>query len=208
MSIDHEQAFRFLDLPIELRLMVYERLIVRRHEQVALEITRAGAPCVLNPLILILNDPIPPIHLTCRTVCEEVVPFLKPLVETASIPRILAYTKDYSTLDTDESDLVVGLERVFGHMTLCRMGLFKTPEELWTRIKDMSQILLGNRTRFRESDVGALFEFSTTAAKHMWPDVDPKHKLGVGDGMADKAHPVQLTVCGSISAQRSGSDLT
>jgi hypothetical protein len=89
--------FRFLNLPKELRLMVYERLLTRTTHEVVLH--RYHEATELCRLVLVLCDAIPPIHQTYRELHVEVVSFLKPLAAKQSTkPSIIVRAADESQL--------------------------------------------------------------------------------------------------------------
>jgi hypothetical protein len=102
-SLMEQRPFRFLDLPKELRLAVYERLVHRRHHQV---IYRGGFKDVPFQFVIVVTDPLPPILRTCQLVRAEAASFLIPRI----VPRLLL------TAQPDEASC--GLSFIVGQLLL------------------------------------------------------------------------------------------
>ena len=75
-------SFRFLDLPKELRLMVYDLLITRHHHKLTWH--KGGESASIT---LVTPDPIPPVHLTCKSLRDEAGSFLRGKVLRMTVPR-------------------------------------------------------------------------------------------------------------------------
>jgi hypothetical protein len=78
------EAFPFLDLPKDLRLMVYDCLLQRRRHTSSIQCPQSKAQV---DTVFITADPIPPIHLACRFLGEEAGPFIKATLTRMSIPH-------------------------------------------------------------------------------------------------------------------------
>jgi hypothetical protein len=76
------EAFPFLDLPKDIRLMVYDLLITRSHKKISW--TKGGDTASIT---LVTENPIPPIHVTCKSLHAECVPFFKAKIERMVVPR-------------------------------------------------------------------------------------------------------------------------
>ncbi|KAH7074509.1 hypothetical protein BKA63DRAFT_603424 [Paraphoma chrysanthemicola] len=74
--------FRFLDLPAELRLMVYEYLVPHQRRHHKIHSTEEGI--AVHPIIVVLPEPVSSIYRVCRVVYAEAVP----LLATIRVPRI------------------------------------------------------------------------------------------------------------------------
>ncbi|KAF9695150.1 hypothetical protein EKO04_006934 [Ascochyta lentis] len=86
-SSGEERPFRFLDLPKELRLMVYECLVSRSHETVEREYGDGGKAA--RSAILVTSDPVPPVYFTCKLIYSEAASMLKALDYRNSQPRVI-----------------------------------------------------------------------------------------------------------------------
>jgi hypothetical protein len=88
------EPFRFLDLPKELRLMVYECLLTRSHHEIVFQ--RDQSTKEHSRLTLMLRDAIPPIHHTCRQLHTEVVSLLKPIIDKQPpMPHVIAQVSEF-----------------------------------------------------------------------------------------------------------------
>jgi hypothetical protein len=76
-------TFPFLDLPKDLRLMVYDCLLERTRQTSSVQCPQFKARV---DTVFITADPIPPIHLACKFLSEEAGPFLKAKITRMSIP--------------------------------------------------------------------------------------------------------------------------
>lgn len=75
-------TFRFLDLPKDIRLMVYDLLTTRTHRKIMRH--EAGKTAAIT---LVAPDSIPPLHLTCKALSAEATPFLRAKVERMATPH-------------------------------------------------------------------------------------------------------------------------
>jgi hypothetical protein len=89
-------SFRFLDLPKEIRFMIYEQLITRTHRNVTTYYTVTSRMIeqgehqpLIVPMILVVPDPVPPIHISCRMIYNEATSLLKKLYMAHSVARII-----------------------------------------------------------------------------------------------------------------------
>ncbi|KAF1851249.1 uncharacterized protein K460DRAFT_401273 [Cucurbitaria berberidis CBS 394.84] len=90
-----QNPFRFLDLPKELRLMVYEHLVTPRHYEVQMRYKDR----LYCSAILLIPDRSPPIHAVCRSIYGEASDFLRNLTLTHAVPRIIAEVDSKSALN-------------------------------------------------------------------------------------------------------------
>ncbi len=79
---EEEQPFRFLDLPKELRLMVYDYLVDREHHKISIVEDDESAD-----ITLVTPAPVPQIYLTCKELHAEAVPFLQKKVAKLGLSR-------------------------------------------------------------------------------------------------------------------------
>ncbi len=77
-----EQPFRFLDLPKDIRLMVYEYFIDRDHHKIT--VREEGESVEIT---LIMPSPIPHISLVCKELHAEATPFLQKAVVDLGVSR-------------------------------------------------------------------------------------------------------------------------
>ncbi|KAF2819156.1 hypothetical protein CC86DRAFT_413230 [Ophiobolus disseminans] len=77
--------FRFLDLPKDLRLMIYDLLITRNHHKITW--TKADETASIT---LVAPNHIPSIYLACKSVHSEATLFLKAKVNRMNAPRTAA----------------------------------------------------------------------------------------------------------------------
>jgi hypothetical protein len=84
-SPQDKQPFRFLDLPLELRFMVYEYLHTRTHRKIIISPDFSEGATA----ILVVPGPIPPIFTVCKSVHAEAVLFLRNRRELNRESRII-----------------------------------------------------------------------------------------------------------------------
>jgi hypothetical protein len=78
--------FRFLDLPTDLRFMVYDFIFTYRHHNLVLHHRRQSTR---PPLTLIMPKQIGPIHLTCRLIHGETSRYHDPRISSEILPRVI-----------------------------------------------------------------------------------------------------------------------
>jgi hypothetical protein len=76
-----ERSLGLLDLPKELRIMVYENLVLRRHHKIQFYVPDYST----LQFTLVLSDPVPLLHRTCRLLHAEMAHYVLPFV----VPRII-----------------------------------------------------------------------------------------------------------------------
>jgi len=79
------ESFRFLDLPKELRLMVYDLLITLEHHKLTWTYGDKEAA-----ITLVMPNVIPPMHLTCKFLLAEAGVYLEGKVARAWTCRIMS----------------------------------------------------------------------------------------------------------------------
>jgi hypothetical protein len=82
MSPKASSIFPFLDLPKDLRLMIYDHFVTRSHHDISWTQEKETAT-----MTLVTPNPISPLHLTCKALHAEVTPFLKAKIARMSLPR-------------------------------------------------------------------------------------------------------------------------
>jgi len=157
--------------------MVYEQFIVRRHHKVKLSIDEEPAP-----LYLVMTEPIPPLHLTCRALHDEIVPFLKPKIDSAAVPRIIAYTHDYK----EPGSQCFALWYIVVDMCLYRSKTDAIADDMREGHKLIGRLATQYAIEFRKSEVEAMAHFSSKANRYLRRD----HR------MADSPHQLQIATRG------------
>jgi hypothetical protein len=166
---DQQDAFRFLDLPKDLRLMVYDCLIDRTTVRISdqtLELPRDRCE-----IVLVTANPIPPIHLTCKFLCEETVPFLKAKVMHMSTPHFIPRIIVHAETSTEHLYLRNAIIQVL-LLTVEQLCLYKRK-----KMDFKSQELINaNVHHFRKSQTkdfnDKLLAFATSAAYRIHKAVD------------------------------------
>ncbi len=87
--LPHQQPFRFLDLPTELCLMVYERLVTRNHQKVELRHRTENFSAITRTVTLVTPKPVPPLHLACKLTYSEAYPCIQTQEYQNHHPRII-----------------------------------------------------------------------------------------------------------------------
>lgn len=86
------ESFPFLQLPRDIRLIVYDNMMTRTHQRISLDSPNGPAT-----VTLVLADPIPPIHRTCKLLHAEAGSFVKAkLVRMSSpwaAPRLIIHSR-------------------------------------------------------------------------------------------------------------------
>jgi hypothetical protein len=88
LSSTEQPPFRFLDFSKEIRLMVYERLMHRRHHKLVYNCGSLPG----STITLVFTEPLSPIHRTCRMLHAEAALFLT----SRFVPRLLLTDNEYS----------------------------------------------------------------------------------------------------------------
>jgi hypothetical protein len=113
-----------MDLPKELRLMVYECLLT--HSRPEIVFRDDPSTTKHSRLTIVLRDAIPPIHHTCRELHIEVLSTLKPKIDKLPpIPHIFAEVSD-----SRMSSLFLGIEQILRIIALSRERDCQTTEEI------------------------------------------------------------------------------
>lgn len=103
-------AFPFLDLSKNLRLVVYDQLIARTHHNITVRFL--GREYV--SVTLIQPDPITPVHLTCKLLHDEASTFLKAKLTRMRIarttPRMSIHAQQMHSL-CNQDGILAGLLR-------------------------------------------------------------------------------------------------
>jgi len=73
--------FRLLDLPTELRIMIYDYLITRKHTTIT---ARHPSTTYETCTTLVRSEPVPPIYMTCKLLYAEAGPYLEKKIKNMS----------------------------------------------------------------------------------------------------------------------------
>jgi hypothetical protein len=105
-----QEAFPFLNLPKDLRLMIYDCLLERKHQISSLYCPKSGAK--VNTVFTTSNS-IPPIHVTCKMLYAEAGPFLKAKVTRMSLPHATAQVTINAVPIKEDTGLRIALKTLF-----------------------------------------------------------------------------------------------
>lgn len=86
--------------------MVYEYFITRQHRKITWTTCSGGKTAAMT---LVTPDPIPPVHFTCKLLCEEVVAYLEEKVTRMKVarmtPRLILHAENAGLLFREDGDL-------------------------------------------------------------------------------------------------------